>query len=230
MRRLSSAFARFASSRMRLIPFAYLIACGLAACTVGPDYHPPQTHLPENWHALAHTGADAADRASATSAASAPRAPTVAVDSDPDPRWWRSFHDSTLDALIDRARAGNLDLQQAVLRIVEARTQMQSTAAQGLPNLRANASYQREQLGLKGLLQSNGVYRDVDQLGAPNSPVDAIAPGAGLALQRRASDMLGQLRYGDIPHIVRSVRALSKSIQLIKKRDTLLGQLHQPPI
>lgn len=191
MRRLSSAFARLASSRMRLFPA--LIACGLAACTVGPDYHPPQTHLPENWHALAHTGADAADRASATSAAAAPRAPTVAVDSDPDPRWWRSFHDSTLDALIDRARAGNLDLQQAVLRIVEARTQMQSTAAQGLPNLRANASYQREQLGLKGLLQSNGVYRDVDQLGAPNSPVDAIAPGAGPALQRRASDMLGQL-------------------------------------
>ncbi|PMS15327.1 RND transporter [Trinickia dabaoshanensis] len=164
------------------------VACALSACTVGPDFHAPAARTPEQWHAIAST--PSGGTAGATHRASAP---DIVVDTDPDPRWWHTFNDPTLDALIDEARAGNLDLQRAVLRIVEARTQMQSAASQGLPNLRASASYQREQLGLKGLLQSNGVYRQADALGAPNSPVDAISPGAGPALQQRANAILGQL-------------------------------------
>jgi len=115
------------------------------------------------------------------------------MDSDPDPQWWRSFADPTLDGLIDRAARDNLDLQEAVLRIVEARTQEQSAAAQGLPNVRASGSYQREQLGAKGFLESDGVYNKVDQLGAPNSPVNKIAPGAGATLENGANNVLNQL-------------------------------------
>ncbi|MDI7047531.1 TolC family protein, partial [Escherichia coli] len=103
----------------------------------------------------------AAGEASSEAAASKPT-----EDSDPDPRWWRSFGDSTLDALIARAAKGNLDLQEALLRIVEARTQVQSAAAQGLPDVRATGSYAREQLGVKGFLESQGVYNKVDQQGA----------------------------------------------------------------
>lgn len=183
------------------LPAALAIALSAlsAACTVGPNFHAPQAQVPNAWHDLAQPdaarGASAASNARiATPPEAAPHSPIdVDVDSDPDPRWWRTFHDPTLDALIAQAHAGNLDLQQAVLRIVEARTQMQSAAAQGLPNLRASASYQREQLGLKGFLQSNGVYGQVDQLGAPNSPVDAVAPGAGLALRQQANNVLGRL-------------------------------------
>jgi len=115
------------------------------------------------------------------------------MDSDPDPRWWRSFADPTLDGLIERAGRGNLDLQEAVLRIVEARTQEQSAAAQGLPNVRASGSYQREQLGAKGFLESAGVYNKVDQLGAPNSPINTIAPGAGAAVENGANNVLNEL-------------------------------------
>jgi NodT family efflux transporter outer membrane factor (OMF) lipoprotein len=176
-------------------PFLLVALPFLTACTVGPDFHAPQAQLPGNWHDLSRPSAvvQTASDAQAASAAQATSAQNVTTDSDPDPRWWRNFRDPTLDALIERARAGNLDLQQAVLRIVEARTQMQSAQAQGMPNLRATASYQREQLGLKGLLQSNGVYNQVDQLGAPNSPVSAIAPGAGPALQQQADGVLGRL-------------------------------------
>ncbi|WP_181885491.1 efflux transporter outer membrane subunit [Trinickia dinghuensis] len=165
----------------------------LTACTVGPDFRPPQAHAPDSWHDLARAKASVVPSVNAASDAEATSKPAIVVDSDPDPQWWRTFHDPTLDALIDRARAGNLDLQQAVLRIVEARTQMQSAAAQGLPSLRASASDKREQLGLKGFLQSNGVYSQVDQLGAPNSPVNSIAPGAGPALQKQANNVLGEL-------------------------------------
>ena len=46
-----------------------------------------------------------------------------------------------------------------------AREQAVASGAQGLPQLSANASYKREQLGLKGLLQSQGVYDKVNALG-----------------------------------------------------------------
>lgn len=170
-----------------------LLSCALAACTVGPDYHPPQAHVPQTWHDLDRPADPRSDAASAANPTQGASAPAVVVDSDPDPRWWRAFHDTTLDTLIAQARAGNLDLQQAVLRIVEARLQLQSTAAKGLPNLRASASYRREQLGLKGMLQSNGVYGQVDRLGAPNSPIDAIAPGSGPAVQKQADDLLDRI-------------------------------------
>jgi outer membrane protein, multidrug efflux system len=164
----------------------------LGACTVGPNFHAPQADVPAQWHDVqpARPGAAATP---ATPAAPAPVASLPTMDSDPDPHWWRSFADPTLDSLIERAARNNLDLQEAVLRIVEARTQEQSAAAQGLPNLRASGSYQREQLGARGFLESAGVYNKVDQLGAPNSPVNSISPGAGAALQSGVNNALNEL-------------------------------------
>jgi len=114
-------------------------------------------------------------------------------DSDPDPQWWRNFHDARLDGLIARAAHSNLDLREAVLRIAEARAQTQGAAAQGLPNLRATGSYTREQLGIKGFLESEDVYGRVNQLGAPGSPLEQVSPGAGAAAQRSANNLLDQL-------------------------------------
>ena len=176
------------------LPVALPLALLLGACTAGPQFHAPQADVPVQWHDPQQAASEASARAAAPAPASAPSVASVpTMDSDPDPRWWRSFADPTLDALIDRAARDNLDLQQAVLRIVEARTQEQSAAAQGLPNVRASGSYQREQLGAKGFLESDGVYNKVDQLGAPNSPVNGIAPGAGATLENGANNVLNQL-------------------------------------
>jgi multidrug efflux system outer membrane protein len=179
----------------RILPLALL----LSACSVGPDFHAPQADVPAHWHdpQQAATAPAAASRAASATAASGVSAATATsvptMDSDPDPRWWRSFADPTLDGLIARAARGNLDLQEAVLRIVEARTQEQSAAAQGLPDVRASGSYQRDQLGAKGFLESKGVYSKVDQLGAPNSPINAIAPGTGTAVENGANNLLNEL-------------------------------------
>ena len=183
---------------------ALSLAALLAACTVGPDFQPPHADVPAQWRDAQRTAeaASAAQAATASAAAASAAGQQVAptrvasvptLDTDPDPQWWRDFNDLTLDRLIERAARGNLDLQEAVLRIVEARTQVQTAAAQGLPNVRASGSYQREQLGIKGFLESNGVYDRVNQLGAPNSPANAIAPGAGATLQSSANNVLGQL-------------------------------------
>jgi len=53
-----------------------------------------------------------------------------------------------------------------VLRIESARQQAIASGAQGLPQLSANASYMREQLGIKGLLNSQGVGSQIDSLPA----------------------------------------------------------------
>ncbi|WP_454830471.1 efflux transporter outer membrane subunit [Paraburkholderia xenovorans] len=178
--------------RRPALSLAGFVAILLGACTVGPDFHAPNADVPAQWRDPQRTAVTTTTTAT-TPASGASVASVPTLDTDPDPRWWHNFNDPTLDALIERAARGNLDLQQAVLRIVEARTQVQSAAAQGLPNVRATGSYQREQLGVKGFLESNGVYDKVDQLGAPNSPVNAIAPGAGPALQNGANNVLNQL-------------------------------------
>jgi multidrug efflux system outer membrane protein len=160
----------------------------LAACTVGPNFRPPQADVPAGWHDMQRGG-----KANANAAGQRAPVSTPAVESDPDPHWWHSFGDPTLDALIDRALADNPDLHEAVVRIAQAREQVQQSASQGLPNVRASASYKREQLGLKGFFQSQGVYDQVDRLGAPDSPLNRFAPGAGAIAQRGATNTLNQL-------------------------------------
>ncbi|CAG2371979.1 MULTISPECIES: efflux transporter outer membrane subunit [Burkholderia] len=159
----------------------------VAGCTVGPDYQPPQADVPDTWHAMRADG-QAAAPASGVAARSSPT-----VDADPDPRWWRAFGDPLLDQLVERAAHDNLDVQAAVLRIVQARAQVRAAAAQGLPDVRANASYQREQLGLKGIVEEQGIDQRVDRLGAPGSPLDRFGPGTGESMQQGARGALDAL-------------------------------------
>jgi NodT family efflux transporter outer membrane factor (OMF) lipoprotein len=156
-----------------------LLVLATAACTVGPDFKPPHPDTP----------AEFADRQRPQGAPVA----SVTVASDPDPRWWRDFHDPELDSLIERALAGNLSLRESVLRIFAARAQEQGARAAGLPNINATGSYQREQLGLKGLLDARGVPSKVQQLGAPNSPVNTVSPGAGAQVEQGAEQLINQL-------------------------------------
>ncbi|MDQ6645962.1 MAG: TolC family protein, partial [Pseudomonadota bacterium] len=68
----------------------------LAGCaSVGPDYHPQKIAAPQL------QGLDATQENSAQFQAA----------------WWQQFNDPTLDALIQRAVANNLDLRVAVARL-----------------------------------------------------------------------------------------------------------------
>jgi NodT family efflux transporter outer membrane factor (OMF) lipoprotein len=131
------------------------LALGLGGCTVGPNFVPPQPPVgPEFVHA----------------------APGTTISTNPNPRWWAQFNDPELNALMARAIAGNPSLQEAVLRVVEAHQDVTEAAAQGLPQLNASGSYMREQLGVKGILESNGAYSGLNALAAP---VNAMQPGLG---------------------------------------------------
>jgi outer membrane protein, multidrug efflux system len=118
-------------------------AAGLASCTVGPNFSAPTPTVPPTYvEAPQDVAAPAPARASSEAA--------------PNETWWHEFHDPQLDQLEERTQKGNLDLQAGLLRIVEARSQVQVARAQGLPSLNASASYNREQLGLAGILKSEG--------------------------------------------------------------------------
>ncbi|WP_275554040.1 efflux transporter outer membrane subunit [Mixta sp. Marseille-Q2659] len=130
---------------MRARPTLLALSLLLAGCAVGPDYQPPQAQTPASWRDLP------------SQAASKPQASAI------NPDWWKSFNDPQLNSLIDRAIAGNLSLQQAVLRIAGAREQLSQARGGLFPSINGSASAQKQQLGAKGMLESNGVYSQLDQ-------------------------------------------------------------------
>jgi NodT family efflux transporter outer membrane factor (OMF) lipoprotein len=103
----------------------------------------------------------------------------VSPQTNPDPKWWEGFNDPVLTAVIEKAIAGNLDLQQAVLRVVESRQGEVTARAAGLPSVNGSGSYLRDQLGLRGILLSSGVEGQVNALGQPGSPLNTLSPGLG---------------------------------------------------
>jgi outer membrane protein, multidrug efflux system len=133
-----------------LLAAALLAAPLLTACAVGPNFTPPQEPVPPAYRGAPLQPADG------NPPPAAERNPAAAADKAPDSFWWQQFHDPALDRLEEATVAGNLNLQAAYLRIVEARTQIQSARAQGLPSLDASASYEREQLGIAGVLKAQG--------------------------------------------------------------------------
>lgn len=88
----------------------------LAGCSTLPlpELHPP---VPTHWR-------------------QAPPSATPAAPTDLR-GWWRAFHDASLNALIDRALADNLDVAQAMERLEAARALHRTAGAQFLPQLRA---------------------------------------------------------------------------------------------
>lgn len=151
-----------------------LLICGLAlsvaACSVGPDFKPPTPPEVANWRDQSAAGGL-----------------NVTQRTNPDPDWWRGFGDPVLSAVIEKAIAGNLDLQQAMLRVLEANESVASARAAGLPSINGTGSFTREQLGARGLLQEQGVNNQVNSLRDPNSAVNQFSPGLG----NRAATAIG---------------------------------------
>jgi len=123
----------------------------LAACSVGPDYQKPNPVTPTAYNDM--TQPKDKDGAS------------IALPSEPNPLWWKAFNDPQLDSLITRAIAGNISLQQAVLRIAGAREQVKQAEGAWLPSVQGSAKMTRQQLGLKGILDSSGASQQLNELG-----------------------------------------------------------------
>ena len=88
-----------------------------SGCSVGPDFKTPPATVADHWRA----GGD----------------PRVTAQAAVDEPWWKSFHDATLDRLVELAYQQNLPLQISGLRIVEARAQLAVATGQQWPQTQA---------------------------------------------------------------------------------------------
>ncbi|MGD0489842.1 MAG: efflux transporter outer membrane subunit [Syntrophorhabdales bacterium] len=115
---------RSAMDPVRCLTVAALAAM-LSACAVGPDYHAPRLAVPE-----------AFDAAPAPAPAVG-KSPAAAIDAR---AWWRSFGDPELDSLVERAIRSNPDIEIALDRLQEARTQEAVVMGRAMPEAGASAA------------------------------------------------------------------------------------------
>jgi NodT family efflux transporter outer membrane factor (OMF) lipoprotein len=98
-------------------------ALPLAACTVGPNYHPASP---------ATLGVPAAYSVTTDTAARGDFT-----------QWWNQFNDPLLTQLVEQARTSNLDIVQAVDRLREAHEALITSRAALFPSVDASAGYSR---------------------------------------------------------------------------------------
>ncbi|MEO8374321.1 MAG: efflux transporter outer membrane subunit [Sphingomonas bacterium] len=128
------------------------------ACTVGPNYHPPETPVP--------------------SAYGEPQAGVPGATVDPA-RWWSAFGDPQLDALVERALKDNPDIAVAVSRVRQARLQEIGARAAGKPTVNAAADANHIEFS------KNAGFSSLARLfsgggGGSSTPTGVALPGSGI--------------------------------------------------
>jgi outer membrane protein TolC len=93
------------------------MAAGLAGCAVGPDYRMPDIAVPDSF---LHPVVQIAHKT----------APKPSSDLS---EWWRSLQDPELNSLVSRTIESNPDLEIALTRLQEARTQELVVIGESLP-------------------------------------------------------------------------------------------------
>ena len=114
---------------MRYVPLVVLMSTALGGCMVGPDdrARPAVPGAQAGWIA--------------------PGAPAAV-----DRAWWQALGDRRLDALVDAALAGNLDIRAAQARLREARANRDAAAGRLMPEIGATGSASRSELSEHGQL------------------------------------------------------------------------------
>ena len=97
------------------------VSLAAAACAVGPDYKAPEPAP------VAVLNAD----------------PQVYAAATPDADWWQGFQDPVLADLIQRAKAGNLDLKASVDRVRQARALFDDRRLDQFPRVTSDGGYTR---------------------------------------------------------------------------------------
>lgn len=134
------------------------LALPLAACAVGPDYTPPATTPP------AFRSAEA-----------------TVVEARPfEATWWAQFRDPTLDSLVERALAGDLDLKIAAARLDEARALAAAARRERWPGASAEVSRSESKAQIPGF-------------GAERRDIESYQAGASALWEL---DLFGRVRRG----------------------------------
>ena len=129
----ASASADPRTPKRALYALVLAITCS-AGCGVRRPYEPPDPSPPAAWSTPVTQPADAESLS----------------------RWWETFDDEQLTALVRRAVTGNPDVRTAISRVREARATMRSTRTQLRPSADGTASVRASGSGATGSAQAGG--------------------------------------------------------------------------
>jgi NodT family efflux transporter outer membrane factor (OMF) lipoprotein len=141
----------------------------VAGCNAGPDYHRPNLDLASRFSSWPQTPP-------ATVPATKTVIATHAAPLTDLAHWWEAMHDEELNSLLARAAAQNLDVQVAIARLQQARSQLAVFTGQSLPDLNLS--------GVGGQGTSNNLARG----GLVDGPLAASVNTSGL---REVTQVLG---------------------------------------
>lgn len=122
---------------------ASAVACfsvlSLSGCVMGPDFQVPDNPLASRWASTPSEAGHSGTRESAV-----------------DVRWWDSFADAQLSALVREAQTRNFDLQLAASRLEQSRAMRRQVAAEELPAVDGSVGYSRSRNSQRGLNDPSG--------------------------------------------------------------------------
>jgi multidrug efflux system outer membrane protein len=99
----------------------------MTGCTaVGPNYVQPETKVSTSWNTRLEGGLSAEE-----------------MDPNTLAKWWTTINDPELTNLIERAKTNNLDIKNALARVLESRARRGIAAASLYPNLNVSGSATR---------------------------------------------------------------------------------------
>lgn len=182
-----------------------------AACTVGPNFSRP-------------TVAETAGYANISGRA--------AVAEGPELRWWQAFGSAQLDALVDRALAGNRSLEASNATLERARQRVIAVAGARLPQVDGNARIEHEKVNLSAF----GL--DTSALGGTirNPEFELYTVGAGVsydldlfgrnrrALEQAHAEAEAQLRQTEAAHLTIAGRVVNQVLTIAALRDRIAAE------
>jgi outer membrane protein TolC len=199
---------------------ALLVALtGLSGCTVGPDYDPPAVTVPKAF----------GTRSPSPAVASAPATPDFV-------RWWQVMGDPQLDRFIERAIAGNPDIEIALMRVQEARSQQTAVLGGMLPTVGGNAGIATGSGGdlmrgrLPGTIRAGDAVRgyravsriagfdagwELDLFGKSQRSLEAAQDDAAAQMEMRSAVLITVI--ADVARNYLDIRALQIRLEMARK-------------
>ena len=192
-------------STWRQVSAMALAATTLAGCVVGPDYQKPLLPMPAAW---------------SSQKKAVPARPAQLS------KWWQRLRDPELDALVEEAVAGNLDVATARARIREARASYRQSAATLFPSADSSGSTTRNKTAAT---TSGGTASDaysqfqsgfdasweLDLFGANRRSVEAARYGLDAAQEELRSTLLTLV--GDVASNYTHARGYQARAQLARR-------------
>jgi multidrug efflux system outer membrane protein len=220
-----NAFQPLIMNRPRAMFALFGAATLFAGCAVGPDYRAPQADAPAQWRTT--------QTASSTQA-------TLADGSADLQQWWTRLNDPLLDALVNEAVAGNLDVASATARVREARAVLRQAGGALYPSLNATGGFTRSGTGSSAVTTGSTTTTtvgasgpanlfqagfdaswEIDIFGANRRALEAARDGYDAAQWDRRTALLTLI--GDVT--TRYVQARGYQARLALARETAASQL-----